>query len=170
MKTLASLAPLAFLFLLACGNDVTGGNGGNGGTAGSANGGSGGATLGCATDADCGAQQVCGFPRSEACSAEGQCFPAPDAVCGAYSPGCACDGTTVSVICTGLPEGFVGKPLAYEGECGAPTDCCPADWMIYPCTYPGGESGFNCHNPQLKCPSSSECGGGCDTAVTGVCP
>ena len=81
----------------------------------------------CMTDADCGAAQVCGFAEGDACSAQGRCFPAPGAVCQAYSPGCACDGTAVNVACTGLPQGYVSKPLAHTGACG---DACAA---AYPC-------------------------------------
>jgi hypothetical protein len=71
----------------------------------------------CTRDADCGADQICGFPQSDGCSAAGQCFPAPEAVCETFSPGCACDGTLINLVCNGLSEGFARKPLDHTGEC-----------------------------------------------------
>lgn len=47
--------------------------------------------------------------------------------------------------------------------------CCPTDWDMYTCKQPSGGSGYNCHNPQLACPSSLICGVGCDFEVTGRC-
>jgi hypothetical protein len=41
---------------------------------------------------------------------------------------------------------------------------------MYGCKEEDGSSGFNCHNPQLACPSSLSCGGGCDFEVTRRCP
>jgi hypothetical protein len=38
-------------------------------------------------------------------------------VCGAYSAGCACDGTAINIQCTGLPSGYTTKPLASAGIC-----------------------------------------------------
>jgi hypothetical protein len=47
--------------------------------------------------------------------------------------------------------------------------CCPANYTMYACTYPGGGSGFACHNPAMGCASSLTCGQGCDPVVTGKC-
>jgi hypothetical protein len=76
----------------------------------------------CMTSADCAAGDVCGFPQADGCSAKGSCFPAPGAVCRAYSPGCACDGTEISVVCTGLPSGYLSKPLRHTGVCTSAAD------------------------------------------------
>ena len=43
----------------------------------------------CTSDSDCG-KGICGYPMADGCSAKGQCFPEPGAVCNAFSPGCAC--------------------------------------------------------------------------------
>jgi hypothetical protein len=83
----------------------------------------------CTKDADCGSKSVCGFKTGDACNAVGTCFPAPDAVCQAYGPGCACDGTEVNLICNGLPTGYATKPVAHAGACsdgGSSTDGGPA--------------------------------------------
>jgi|CZKU01.1.fsa_nt_gi hypothetical protein len=72
---------------------------------------------GCASDADCPGGKVCGFLESNACGAAGSCFTAPMIVCNAYSPGCACDGSEVDVICNGLPSGYARKPLKHAGAC-----------------------------------------------------
>jgi hypothetical protein len=37
--------------------------------------------------------------------------------CRAYLAGCACDGTEISTICTGLPDGYDTKPLRHTGPC-----------------------------------------------------
>ena len=55
--------------------------------------------------------------NTRACAATGQCFPAPGAVCQAYSIGCACDGTEINVACTGLPAGYASSPLLHTGPC-----------------------------------------------------
>ncbi len=73
----------------------------------------------CRADADCPSGDVCGFPPAGGCSAAGTCFPAPGAVCQAYSPGCACDGTDINVACTGLPGGSVSRPLLHTGACAS---------------------------------------------------
>jgi hypothetical protein len=152
MKTFALLSSAALALVAACSSSVDGGGA-------------------CAKDADCGADQVCGFAVSDACSAAGQCFAAPGATCAAYSPGCACDGTTINVTCTGLPEGYVSAPLDHAGECsdGGTADCCPVGWSFYACTFPDGGTGHACHNPAMGCASSLVCGEGCDAVVSGVC-
>lgn len=70
----------------------------------------------CSSDGDC-AGGICGFPTAGACGAVGSCFPAPGATCLAYGPGCACDGTTVNLVCNGLPTGYAPKPLLHSGDC-----------------------------------------------------
>jgi hypothetical protein len=137
----------------------------------------------CWTSADCAYGYVCGFPESAGCSAQGLCFMAPGAVCEAYAPGCACDGTEITIVCTGLPNGYVSKALLHEGACtgGAcgntnlpcrSTDggaCCPQGWLLYGCTFPDGGAGLACHDPALGCASSLTCGEGCDQVVAGRC-
>src|SRR5258708_29329284 len=71
----------------------------------------------CASNADCPANLVCAFPETPACSVTGQCVVPSVVGCNAYSPGCACDGTETSVVCTGLPNGYLAKPLRHKGVC-----------------------------------------------------
>ena len=71
----------------------------------------------CASDTDCANSEICGFPASEACSAQGQCFVSAGSTCMAFSPGCACDGTTISVVCNGLPSGYETRPMRHTGTC-----------------------------------------------------
>ena len=142
----------------AAGAGATGGSGGTGGSgtggaAGSATGGSAGAGGPCTTNADCPDSGVCGFPQAAGCAAEGTSFPAPGATCAAYSPGCACDGTEITVVCTGLPAGYVMKPLDHAGVC--------ADAGT------GGSGGkkFSC-GPTLECDSATEY---CKVGTGGPC-
>jgi hypothetical protein len=118
---------LALALLSACGgstatssgtggSSASGGSGGSGGTGTGATSGTGGGGA-CVTDTDCPSNGRCGYPAADGCSAKGQCFPQPGMVCNAFSPGCACDGTTINVICTGLPDGYVSAPLAHAGDC-----------------------------------------------------
>jgi hypothetical protein len=72
----------------------------------------------CATDLDCGAGDLCGFPASAGCSASGTCFPRPGAMCDAIELGCACDGTSINLVCNGLPGGYTTKLFAHTGGCG----------------------------------------------------
>ncbi len=100
------------------GSGATGGSGGSGGTGGSAGGGAGGSGGGpCVTNADCAHNGLCGYPMKDGCAAKGTCFPLPGVVCNAFSPGCACDGSTINVICTGLPGGYASAPLLHPGQC-----------------------------------------------------
>ncbi|HTB75841.1 MAG TPA: hypothetical protein VK762_21475 [Polyangiaceae bacterium] len=71
----------------------------------------------CTSDADCASGKVCGFLETSGCGATGTCFPAPMVICNAYSPGCACDGSEVDVICNGLPSGYARKALKHTGAC-----------------------------------------------------
>jgi hypothetical protein len=69
---------------------------------------------------------------------------------------------------TAAVEGWVDSgPTPDAGaDAGA---CCPANWLMYGCTYSDGGAGLSCHNPALGCASSTTCGAGCDTAVAGRC-
>ncbi len=71
----------------------------------------------CSADTDCPSGEVCGFLETNACGTPGSCFKAPTIICNAYSPGCACDGSEVDIICNGLPSGYVRKPLKHTGAC-----------------------------------------------------
>jgi hypothetical protein len=92
----------------------------------SGGGGYGGSPVMCAASTDCGSGEICGFPEVSGCAAIGRCFAAPGAVCEAYAAGCACDGTTINIACTGLPEGYATKPLAYAHACN---DACAASYV-----------------------------------------
>jgi hypothetical protein len=132
----------------------------------------------CNSDADCATGSLCGFATADACAATGFCFVAPPLGCNAASPGCACDGSVVNIVCNGLPNGYAPKPLLHTGLCvdsgstgggGDAGPCCPVGWDLYSCSYPDGGAGSACHNPQLGCASSTICGEGCDRVVTGRC-
>jgi hypothetical protein len=71
----------------------------------------------CRSTADCGSNEICGFPKSPVCATVGQCFPAQQVTCNAFAPGCACDGTEINVVCNGLPDGYETKPLRHTGTC-----------------------------------------------------
>jgi hypothetical protein len=74
----------------------------------------------CTTSKDCSAGWECGFSEGAGCDAKGTCWnTSGQALCNAFSPGCACDGTTINIICNGLPDGIAPKPLAYKGQCTA---------------------------------------------------
>jgi hypothetical protein len=77
------------------------------------------------------------------------------AICNAYSPGCACDGTMISVACTGLPTGYVTKPLAHTGMCDA-TDAMTFACGTTRCTTTSeyckvSEGGACCNPPSYGC-------------------
>jgi hypothetical protein len=87
-----------------------------------------------------------------------------------------CVGSSSTPTCTELP--FTWPPQAGSGPVvgiiGAPAadagvSCCPATWQLSSCTYPDGGTGQQCHNPALGCASSTMCGQGCDTIVSGRC-
>jgi hypothetical protein len=121
------------VILAACGGRVGGDPGGGGGGSSSGGGasssggsGGGGSNGGhgipnCSADADCGPGSMCGFLESESCSAMGTCFQSPGSMCELYAPGCACDGSTINIACTGLPDGWAPRPLAHTGACAHPT-------------------------------------------------
>jgi hypothetical protein len=71
----------------------------------------------CATNADCPADYLCGFPEALKCSATGTCFPQPGVTCNAIELGCACDGAEINLGCNGLPDGYVSKPFLHQGAC-----------------------------------------------------
>jgi hypothetical protein len=82
------------------------------------------------------------------------------AICNAYSPGCACDGTEESIVCNGLPSGYARKPLLHTGACAAleAGAGCTSDTQCGPglkCCYPCGTAG--CTNTCIAVPD----GGGC---------
>src|SRR5437899_2628811 len=64
----------------------------------------------CNRDGDCDPDRRCGFAIFDGCRAIGvclckpnrNCFPQPPPPCDAISPGCACDGTFVSVTCNAI--------------------------------------------------------------------
>jgi hypothetical protein len=94
----------------------------------------------------CPTNQICGYATDAGCSATGTCFHDPGVTCLAYSPGCACDGTEITVVCTGLPSGFVSKPLAHTGACGQVDagGACTSDSQCaggLKCCYPCGVAG-----------------------------
>jgi hypothetical protein len=102
------------------GGSGSGGGSSSGGGGSSNGGGSAGDGGGCATDADCGTGKMCGFKTADSCSATGTCFDAPGpgtAMCLAYAPGCACDGSEINLACNGYPSGYASKPVRYTGTC-----------------------------------------------------
>ncbi len=114
-----------------------------------------GGTVPCTSNTDCGANGICGFPESPACTAVGQCFAAPEAECLLYSAGCACDGTEINVACTDLPNGYATQPFRHSG----------------PCVDSGGvpDSGNDAAPP--SCLTDSDCGSGevCGYAESAAC-
>jgi hypothetical protein len=129
----------------------------------------------CTTSADCTGGRICGFPESSGCAARGQCFPASGVMCGAFSPGCACDGTTINLVCNGLPNNYAGKPLASSGDCpaqdGSMRDGTTTDaGGPVPCA-PMGSGGPSFCNPGEICVAQTTTGGPCGIVPdSGVCP
>ncbi|HLK41326.1 MAG TPA: tail fiber domain-containing protein [Polyangiaceae bacterium] len=109
----------------------------------------------CKTNADCPNGGVCGFPEASGCAAVGACFPSPGVICNAFSPGCACDGTEVSVVCTGLPNGYVSKPLLHTGACASVDAGSPTRWFL------------TCGDPVCRAPTSD---GGVRDDAGAPCP
>ena len=90
-----------------------------------------------------------------------QCISNAGGPCGGFTQNpCQC---AAGLVCTPNPIPDI------PGTC-EPRSCCPAGWDMYKCKEPSGAVGLNCHNPQLDCPSSQVCGGGCDFEVSGRCP
>jgi hypothetical protein len=100
------------------GDDSGGDAGGGGGEAAAADSNTEGGGGICTSDSSC-AGGICGFPAAGACAAVGTCFPAPGATCLAYGPGCACDGTSINLVCNGLPTGYAPRPLLHSGDCAS---------------------------------------------------
>jgi hypothetical protein len=101
----------------------------------------------CTKNSDCG-KGLCGFAESAACAAKGQCFPEPGAVCNGFSPGCACDGTTINVMCTGLPDGYATAPLAHVGACTTSIDAGSTYSCVDQTCVPGKDICVISANPQ----------------------
>jgi hypothetical protein len=110
----------------------------------------GGAGSSCTSNADCSGTNICGFPVADACAAKGTCFAAEQLGCNAASPGCACDGSVVNIICNGLPSGYAPAPLLHAGMCSdaAASGTCPLGTSL--CGPPGcafclsNQSGAQC--------------------------
>lgn len=89
------------------------------------------------------------------------CISQEDGPCGGFTQNpCRC-APGLKCVPNRIPD--------IPGTC-EPARCCPTGWTMYSCQEENGGSGFNCHNPQTGCPSSSICGQGCDMEVSGVCP
>ncbi len=133
---------------------ATSGGGGSGvatsgGTTGSGSSSSGSGSRSCVSDVDCPNNGLCGYPEAAACAATGVCFQSPGAICNAFSPGCACDGSQINVACTGLPSGYVSKPLRHTGECTSVSDSgASAD---------GGACVISASNYDQSCTIDSDC-------------
>ncbi len=97
-----------------------------------------------------------------------QCRCVPNACVSAQ--GGPCGGTIANPCQCGAGLVCQSSGPDVGGTCEPPRTCCPSGWQLYSCTDVDGGAGFNCHNPALGCPSSTTCGGGCDTRVTGTCP
>ncbi len=120
----------------------------------------------------CGAGTSC---VSQACAPAGNYIAR---FCGyAESADASTFGCAGSSTPTCIEKPFVWPPPAgsppVQGVLGGATadagSCCPTGWGLSSCTYPDGGTGQQCHNPGLGCASSTTCGLGCDTIVTGRC-
>jgi hypothetical protein len=121
----------------------------SGGTTGSGSSSSGVGSGSCVSDADCPKNSLCGYPEAAGCAATGACFESPGAVCLAFSPGCACDGSQINVACTGLPSGYFSKSLLHTGECTSLSDSgAPAD---------GGACVISASSYNQSCTVDSDC-------------
>ncbi len=166
---------LLFLFAaaVACGGQIGDVDGGTAGDSGKSDTGT---SKTCSKNSDCGTG-ICGFSMADGCSAKGQCFPEPGAICNAFSPGCACDGTTISIVCNGLPDGYAPAPVAYKGECavdaGGPftcggATCSPGTELCYlsanpatgTCMPSNGCSDCACAQAMFQCVSTCKQDGG----------
>lgn len=150
-----------FGLLVACGGgtvsvgtDRSAGSG-DSTSGGSTSGGSGSGSGSCSTNADCPTNETCAFPSADACGAKGKCFDVSAvAVCQAYSPGCACDGTEINVACTPFPQGYVEKPLAHAGQCNVASDAGPTSCV----TDSDCGEGFQCGYPEADaCSAKGTC-------------
>lgn len=81
----------------------------------------------CSATADCPSGQLCGFLKASACTATGTCMSPSEPPCNAFKAACACDGSVINDICTGLPSSYSTAPYDATGAClgidaGAPAD------------------------------------------------
>lgn len=103
MTKIVAIGMLSLLGLaLACGSTTTG------------------PTAECSVNADCGTGKACAFASADGCGAKGKCVERAGESCLAFIAGCACDGTEITTECTGLPQGYVSKPLRDKGACAGP--------------------------------------------------
>jgi hypothetical protein len=92
------------------------------------------------------------------------------AVPDAGAPGCTPGPTpTCAEVSFDWPPASGQATVSADLQDAGASPCCPASWVLYACSYPDGGAGFNCHNPALGCASSTTCGEGCDSAVSGRC-
>ncbi|HEY5961712.1 MAG TPA: hypothetical protein VIV60_34370 [Polyangiaceae bacterium] len=75
----------------------------------------------------------------------------------------------LALIAEGCATGAVNPPGGDTQGDASTQNCCPANFDLYSCTHPDGSKGLACHNPAMGCPSSRECGQGCDPVVSGRC-
>jgi hypothetical protein len=112
----------------------------------------------CIHSSDCSIGTACAYPMADGCAAKGHCVDDTGPLCNSFSPGCACDGTTINIVCNGLPDGFATKPLASKGQCttsidGGSTYACGNDTCI-----PGKEICYQASNPTtFTCLPSGQC-------------
>jgi hypothetical protein len=121
---------------------------------------------------------TCG--AGSACVSQG-CAPPGNYVatfCGyAQSPDASAFGCTGAATPTCVETPFVWPPPSgsppVQGVLGTSAadagSCCPVGWDLSTCTFMDGGAGQQCHNPALGCASSTTCGQGCDSVVTGRC-
>jgi hypothetical protein len=74
----------------------------------------------CTLDTDCTGDTRCAFLESDGCAAKGSCISVDKSGgnCNAIVLVCACDGTEANGACTGLPAGYVSKPVVYPTQSG----------------------------------------------------
>jgi len=88
--------------------------------AGACGGGGGVETTPCTSTAGCPSYYVCGFLESRGCSSTvGTCIPVGPVCQIVRGTFCACDGTSVTIVCdnNGLPQGYEVQPYAHAGRC-----------------------------------------------------
>jgi hypothetical protein len=95
----------------------------------------------------------------------------PGAICNAIELGCACDGTSINIICNGLPGGYTPKAFAHAGVCGLDSgavDAGPTDAGNLmdgaACVASGGD---RCGDGLSCCPTAGY--SGAPTACTPTC-
>jgi hypothetical protein len=86
---------------------------------------------------------------------------------------CACDGTDVSIDCTGLPTGYASKPIRHSGSCagdagavdGAAKDAGTSDAGASCGSGAACASGSFCQSPAGSCSASGHC-----QSIPQICP